>query len=262
MILSKIESDFLCYLLESDIEPGERLPSLADLSDEIGVSMGKLREQLEVARTMGLVEASPRRGITRLEYDFGPAVRLSLLMALGLDPQSFQAFGALRLHLEASFWDEAVVLLTPDDVAHLQGLVESALHQLRQPYIRIPHQEHRELHLTIFKRLQNPFVKGLLDAYWEAYEAAELNTYADYEYLLTVWQYHENIVDAIARQDYECGKRLLIEHMSLLNRHGMASPGAVHLGGLNTSGLNTAGLSSVAQNRSTESEAVPVPLAD
>lgn len=224
MITSKIESDFLSYLLESDVEPGERLPPLADVSNEIGVSVGKLREQFEVARMLGLVEASPRRGITRLAYDFCPSVRLSLLMALGLDRHAFDAFGALRLHLETSFWDEAVVLLSPDDVAHLQKLVASAMQQLSQPRIRIPHAEHRELHLSIFKRLQNPFVKGLLEAYWDAYEAVELNTYADYDYLLTVWQYHERIVKAIAAGEYECGKKLLVEHMALLSKHDAAHP--------------------------------------
>ncbi len=37
-------------------------------------------------------------------------------------------------------------------------------------------------HLTIFKHLENPFVLGLLEAYWDAYEAVELNRYADYRY--------------------------------------------------------------------------------
>ena len=119
MIASQVESEFLRYLLAQGCQPGTRLPSLDEISAEIGISVGKLREQFEVARTFRLVEASPRKGIRCLPYDFLPAVRLSLMVALSLDRNAFSAFAALRIHLETAFWDEAVSLLRPEEVAHL-----------------------------------------------------------------------------------------------------------------------------------------------
>jgi DNA-binding FadR family transcriptional regulator len=203
-------------------KPGERLPSLTELSDETHVSVGKLREQMEVARTLGLVEASPRRGITRTDYSFLPAVRLSLLVAMALDRSHFDAFSSLRAHLEVAYWDEAVVLLTPEDHDHLRLLIRAAWEKLNQARVQIPYQEHREFHLAIFRRLDNPFVQGLLEAYWDAYEAVELNTYADYAYLKRVWHFHEEIVEAISRGDIGLGKQLLIEHMRLLSSRGVS----------------------------------------
>ena len=222
MIKAHIDSEFLQYLLDHEARPGERLPSLAEMSTEIGVSVGKLREQFEVARTLGLVEASPRRGITRTCYDFLPPVRLSLLTALALDHHHFDAFSSLRVHLETSYWDEAVQMLTDREKVYLQQLVADAMQQLHQPRIQIPHANHRDLHLTIFSRLENPFVNGLLKAYWDAYEAVELNTYADYAYLLEVWQYHERIVQSICAGEFAAGKQLLIEHMGLLSKRGIS----------------------------------------
>jgi DNA-binding FadR family transcriptional regulator len=228
MILNRIDLDFLKYLLQDGHKPGERLPSLNEISTETGMSMGKLREQFEVARTLGLVDASPRRGIVRTEYDFLPAVRLSLMVALAIDPRNFEAFSSLRGHLETAYWDEAVQLLTDADKVQLCALVASAWEKLRQMRIQIPFQEHRELHLTIFRRVNNPFVVGLLEAYWDAYEAVELNTFADLGYLQSVWRYHERIVNAIECGRYDEGKRLLIEHMQLLSARGapMELPGA------------------------------------
>jgi len=220
IIESEIDSEFLRLLLKC--KPGERLPSLTDLSSETNVSVGKLREQMEVARTLGLVEASPRRGITRTEYSFLPAVRMSLLAALAIDKEHFDAFSSLRMHLEISYWDEAVTLLNADDKAHLQALVRSACDKLNQVRVQIPYQEHRELHLAIYRRLNNPFVQGLLEAYWGAYEAIELNTYAEYAYLKKVWHYHDRIVEAICEQEYALGKQLLLEHMRLLNSRGIS----------------------------------------
>lgn len=225
MILSAIGSDFLHYLLAEGREPGMRLPSLDEISAETGVSIGKLREQLEVARMLGLVDASPRRGLHILPYNFLPAVRLSLMVALSRDRGAFYAYSTLRIHLETAFWDEAAALLTSDDKARLADLVARAAAKLSQDRIQIPHPEHRAFHLTIFGRLENPFVNGLLAAYWDAYEAVELNTYADYSYLRDVWDYHRRIAEALCAGEYAAGKQLLIEHMRLLDRLGVAHEG-------------------------------------
>lgn len=217
-----VHSEFIDYLLTAASQSGDRLPPLHELSSELGLSVGKLREQLEVARMLGLVEVSPRRGITRTEYNFLPSVRLSLLTALTIDRRHFDAFSSLRSHLEVAYWHEAVALLTPVDKERLRTLVGAAWQKLNQPRAQIPYQEHREFHLTIFRRLENPFVLGLLEAYWDGYEAVELNTYADYRYLEKVWQYHERIVDAICSGDFDKGQALLIEHMRLLSSRGIS----------------------------------------
>jgi DNA-binding FadR family transcriptional regulator len=71
-------------------------------------------------------------------------------------------------------------------------------------------------------------VVGLLEAYWDGYEAVELNTFADLGYLQAVWRYHDAIVEAICAGEVAEGKRLLTEHMQLLNARGapmeMAGP--------------------------------------
>jgi DNA-binding FadR family transcriptional regulator len=221
-MLERLNSDLLRYIVASRKRPGEFLPSLEVLSKELGISPGKLREQLEVARTLGLVEVRPRTGIRLAEYSFLPAVRFSVMYALAGEPALFDAFGQLRSQVEASFWHEAVALLTPADLTHLRDLMALAWAKLDGQPIQIPHAEHRALHLTIFRRLDNPFVKGLLEAYWEAYEAVGLSLFSDYYYLREVWTYHQGIVDALIAGDLDEGHRLLVLHTSLL-RHREAS---------------------------------------
>ena len=215
-ILNRLDSEFLRYLASNGFHPGDRIPSLDNLSAQLGISVGKLREQLELARALGVVEVRPKTGIRLLPYAFLPALRPSLLLALATDPANFEAFSDLRNHIEAGFWHEAVRRLNDDDRERLSGLVRQAWAKLNGHPIQIPHSEHRLLHLTIFSRLDNPFVTGLLEAYWEAYEAVELNLFADYAYLQQVWQYHERIVKAIVEGDYETGYAALVEHTRLL----------------------------------------------
>lgn len=222
MAIQQVESEFLRYLLAHGYAAGTRLPPLQQISSELGVSVGKLREQLEVARTLGLVEARPRLGIECNGYHFDKAIYHSLIFALNMDGDLFAAYSALRGHLEIAFWDEAVSQLEEADHQELIELVERAWAKLEQPRIQIPHAEHRAFHLTIFRRLENPFVYGLLVAYWDAYEAVELNTYADYTYLTAVWDYHRRIAHAICDGAHDLARRLHQEHMELLITRGAA----------------------------------------
>ena len=217
-----LSSEFLKYLANAssddslDANGSDQIPPLHSLSKEMGLSVASLREQLEVAEALGFVEVRPRTGIRRLPYTFLPAVLQSLTYALQLDRSYFDDFTALRNVIEASFWQEAVERLTPEDLDTLQNLVDRAWEKLRGTPVRIPHNEHRLLHLTIFHRLDNVFVNGILEAYWEAYEAVGLNVFADYDYLEQVWTYHQAMVDAIRKGDYEAGYRALIDHKELL----------------------------------------------
>jgi DNA-binding FadR family transcriptional regulator len=216
IMAEQLNSELLQYLVEQEIAPGERLPALTDLSLELDLSVGKLREQLEVARQMGFVSVRPRLGTRREPYNFYPAVCTSLMFGLATGEATFEQFSKLRQTIEASTWHEAVARLTLEDKAYLRQLLADAWDKLRGHPVHIPNGEHRELHLTIFRRLDNPFVQGLLQSYWDAYEATELTRFADYQYWLDVWTYHERIVESIRDGDYDCGRQLLIEHFQLL----------------------------------------------
>lgn len=228
MIRDRLSSDplseFLRYLAQSP-ENAESLPTLSHLSQELGVSISSLREQLEVARALGLVEVRPRTGIRRLPYSFTPSVRQSLGYAIRIDESHFQHYSELRNHIEAAYWHEAVALLNDQDRADLRALIDRANEKLRGNPIMIPHDEHRRLHLMIYQRLENPFVTGLLEAYWEAYEAVGLNVFTGgLKYLEKVWEYHAQMVDAICKQDAEAGYQALIQHADLLYQRPEQTP--------------------------------------
>jgi DNA-binding FadR family transcriptional regulator len=208
-------SEFMRFLaLHETAEDG--LPALKKLSEELNISVPTLREQLEVARALGFVDVRPRRGTHRLPYSFLPAVRQSLGYALLLDQKNFALFSDLRKHVEAAYWFEAVEKLTSEDQKELHALVAGAQDKLNGTPIHLPHQEHRQLHLLIFKRLDNPFVQGILEAYWDAYESVGLNVYTDYQYLQEVWEYHAKMVESICSGNLEAGYQLLLDHVDLI----------------------------------------------
>ncbi len=216
-------SEFLRYLAARPAQD-DRIPPLADLSQELGVSIAILREQMEVARALGLVEVKPKTGIRRLPYSFRPAVSQSLTYGVSTNQALFSTFSDLRRHIEQVYWYEAVVLLTHADHECLRSLVRKAQEKLSGDPVQIPHWEHREFHLSIFRRLENPFVSGILEAYWELYEDVGLAVFTDYSYLQTVWKYHQKMVESICVSDYSAGYQALIDHMDLLQQRSKPVP--------------------------------------
>lgn len=217
MLLDQYNSEALLkYVIDQEIKPGERLPALINLSQELGVSVGKLREELELARHLGFVSVRPRHGIRREKFNFHPAVQTSLSFGLASGEATFEQFSLLRRTIETNLWHLAVTSLTIEDTDHLFEIVAAAWKKLQGSPVHIPNDEHRELHLTIFSRLDNPFVQGLLQAYWDAYDAVELTRFADYQYWLNVWNYHEKIIKAIDEGDVKGSRKLLVEHFELL----------------------------------------------
>lgn len=216
IILSNRLSKLLLFLASESSKGKETLPSINVLSKELGISVSTVREELKVARALGLVEVKPRTGIKCLPYSFKPAVAKSLAYAVFIDKKYFRQFSDLRNHTEASYWYQAVSNLNQGDVQELQEIISIALKKLNADPIQIPHDEHRRLHLTIYRRLDNVFVQGILEAYWDIYEAVGLSVYEDRQYLDRVWTYHQHMVDSIDQNDFLSGYQALIAHMDLL----------------------------------------------
>ena len=209
-------SDFLKYLAARKKSDKEGIPALDQLSAELDINRAALREQVAVARALGLVSVKPRVGIQRLAYSFTPALQQSLGYAILRDRANFEKYSDLRTHVESSYFHQAVEKLEPVDIEELKELIEEAWGKLRGTPTKIPHQEHRDLHIVMYKRLDNIFITGILEAYWEAYEAVELNVFTDYNYLTEVWDYHTRIVEAIERKKYDEAHQILLNHTKLI----------------------------------------------
>ena len=203
------------YLCQHATENG-KIPSINAMSDELGISVATLREQLEVTRALGIIESRPRKGIRLLPYSFKPAVVQSVTFAMAIDDSNFQYYSDLRIQIENVYWYRAVCMLEEQDHNVLLEILEKANQKLNGDPVQIPHLEHRNLHLSIYKRLNNPFVTGILEAYWDLYESIGLAVYTDLDYLSRVWSFHRRMVDSIISGEYRLGQKLLLEHMDLL----------------------------------------------
>ena len=217
-------SELLKYLASIPDGGDQRIPPLSELSKQLGLSVATLREQLEVARLLGIVDIKPKAGIHKSGYSLKPALTASLTYAVETNSSLFSHLSNLRKHLESAYFVEAVQQLSTGDIDTLTTLVKHAQVKIRSIPPQLPNLEHRELHLGIFKRLNNPFVISILEVYWDLYRATGLEIYPEMTYIDRVWQYHQRIVDAIRQGNPSVGLQILIEHMDLISQRERMAP--------------------------------------
>lgn len=215
-ILSDKQTTFIEYLLSITKGNKNNIPSIKQISQELGLSIPCVREQMELARNLGLIKVQPRKGISILPYDFSPAVVKSLYYAIKSDIDYFHQYSVLRNQLEKSFFIESAKMLNKSDIITINSIVQRAIDKLNGIQIQIPHQEHRSFHLKIYNKLENTFVKGLLKSYWDMYELVGLDHYIDLSYLEKVWDYHGRIIMMISSREYKKAYQLLEEHINLI----------------------------------------------
>ena len=214
--LSERQLILIRYIFDHANTGDNTLPSLKEISKHLNSSVASLREDLETLRFMGIVEAQPRKGLRLLPLSLVPVITKSAQIATYIDEKYFHHFSALRLYIEKSCFFEAAEKLELADIKLLETQVNIAINKLEGHPIQIPFDEHKQLHLMMYTRLDNIFIEGILTSYWNIYKAVGLDLYTDIGYLRRVWQYHQNIVEKIKRGNIIEAHQLLIEHMDLL----------------------------------------------
>lgn len=217
-------SELLKYLAALPEDENTRIPPLSELSTMLGLSVASLREQLEVARMMGIVEIKPKAGIRKNKYRVKPALIASLTYGVEVNSKLFWQVADLRKHLESSYFIEAVQLLSTTDKEELTAIVKKAQQKLRSIPSQLPNIEHRDFHLTIYRRLNNHMVCQMLETYWDLYRLTGMDVYTDINYVDRVWQYHGRIVDQIINGNFTSGMQILLEHMDLISQRERPAP--------------------------------------
>jgi len=216
--INKMKNSNLALLsyLALNAKEGKSIPSIAQLSEDLGLSTSAVREQLEVARQLELVEVKTKTGIQTTAFSAAPAICLAYRYGLEMQPELIWDLLSVRQHLELSFWQEAVVNLTKKDVDYLAEIVDIAFKKINNRPVIIPIEEHKEFHLAIYRPLGNSFLQSIMESYWNISIETGIHNLTDKTYLQNVWTYHQKMQQAIATKEYDLGYQALITHFELV----------------------------------------------
>jgi GntR family transcriptional repressor for pyruvate dehydrogenase complex len=203
-------------IVSGELAPGDRLPPEKELSESLGLSRNSLREAVKALELIRVLDV--RRGDGTYVTSLEPSVlleALSFVSDIHQDASVLELFAVRRI-LEPAAAGLAATRATPDDVAHLRGLL--------QPLDGSTPLDDLVAHDLVFHR----YVSGLSG---NAYLAALLETLSSRTLRARVWRglteegavartltEHRAIVDALEEGDAALTEALVVAHVSGVTR--------------------------------------------
>lgn len=111
------------YILDSGLNPGDRLPSEEELANRFNVSRVSIREALQGLKFMGLLDSKPRRGTIVTEPDF-QKLNNYMRFQLAFCPMSYEQLLEARASIELGHLDMVIEKIDSDSLSILQKAAE------------------------------------------------------------------------------------------------------------------------------------------
>jgi GntR family transcriptional regulator, rspAB operon transcriptional repressor len=182
-------------ILDGELAPGVVMSQVA-LAEELGISRTPLREALRMLQSEGLVEGEPNR-----------RVRVA-----PMTPRDLEEVYVMRVTLEAETLRLSVPLMTPEDLARLEGfMAEMAHYASAKDYRRwgVPHGKfHRVLTARAGERIN--LMLGQMFDHAERYRRLHIG------HGPSAWAtaQHRDILDACKSGDRSLSASLLASHLA------------------------------------------------
>ncbi|MEO8357112.1 MAG: GntR family transcriptional regulator [Chloroflexota bacterium] len=201
--LKEVISDVLHEkIISGTYKPGDWLRQ-DDIATQLGVSMTPVREALDLLVSAGLAERVPYRGVRVREMSTKDVV---------------EAYG-LRLFLEALIAQEAAGRITQEQIAALERTLDEMKKHETLKDVSSERKSSREFHSAIAEATKNDLLIKLYavvsNAFpdWLLYEALFRHPELMSDSMLSTYQEHVAIVDALKKGDGEQAAQKSIEHV-------------------------------------------------
>lgn len=199
------------YILRSNLQPGDLLPTEQEMSRTLGVSRNVLREAIKGMELMGMVQARPGRGTEVREFSPDFIFRNALFFSVAGEKKTVEEMLAIRKTLELSYMRQAFHALSADDVHALRrcfSLMQEACGMERAAFSAAD----CEFHMALFRPLGNGVLNSLLEAVWAVDKSIvpEEDSADRYETVVS----HLRIVNALEDYDYRAFAHAMEAHFS------------------------------------------------
>jgi DNA-binding FadR family transcriptional regulator len=216
----EIRKKLLNHILDNKLQPGDRLPSENDISNQLQVSRNSVREALKALEAQGIIEVRPGLGTYVKEFDFDD-ILTSFVFNFLFTGRSVVELYAIRKKLELGFIKEAVRSVTDRDVRELRSILRKMKDKADRGISFAD--EDMELHRAIFRSTDNVSLLQLLNIFGALYKGAPfLSNYTPNE-IQQDYQRHAALVEAIAARDEDDAFIRLDQHFVKLKKAGLLS---------------------------------------
>lgn len=204
------------WIITSEFEGNEKLPSEQALADEFSVSRNVIREALKLLKERGLVDSRNGTGsyITKPE-----ATNLSDVIGrmVAMDNIDYRAIYDVRIILETAACRRAAQLATPDQLAGMEELLE----KLKDRMLTV--KERREtdfaFHVAIARAAGNPLLEILVQTMKNIFiDMIEKGIFLQGGIDDAIMR-HANIMNALRAHDPEQAEAAMYDHLAFSEKN-------------------------------------------
>jgi GntR family transcriptional repressor for pyruvate dehydrogenase complex len=196
---------------QGHVKPGDRLPTEAELTEQLGVSRTVVREAVSQLETLGLLSVRRGRGMFVADGSGLSRCVKMLRSALALSPRELAKFTEFRKAIECYAARRAAEIATPEDLAEMQTLCDEMDREGREylEAIQLDFQFHRRLMAIT----GNELMCSVLEVVQEFVLAAMLQTTPLPRDREQSHRRHQAIIKAIRSGDPEAAEKAMQAHM-------------------------------------------------
>lgn len=214
-ISDEVYKQIVSLISNGQLQPGDKIPSERELSAELGISRQSIREALNRAEVMGLIEVRQGEGSFILSSIKG-ALKPPLTVIIEKEAERIFDFLEIRKLVEGWCAERAALEATAEELKEMKEI----LGKMKKVVSKDKQWEELDLklHLFIAKATHNIIAVHIMDAL-----KANFNLFFKFtksmpssERLDVLWQHHNEIIDAIARKDSNMAKHKVVNHLNFI----------------------------------------------
>jgi GntR family transcriptional repressor for pyruvate dehydrogenase complex len=208
----RVADALLEHILAADLQPGDRLPTEAELGRQFEVSRTVIREAVRSLAARGVVDVRPGAGLTVARVDASLASESLRLVVRGSTGLTYDRVHEVRRTLEVELARLAAERCTDDDVAELERIHAAQV----AAYDDIPRAARIDVlfHRMIAAMTRNELFVIMLDSLSDVMLQVRLQAMPMPGDREDGFVEHQAIIDAMKRRDPIAARRAMSDHLA------------------------------------------------
>ncbi|NOZ23882.1 MAG: FadR family transcriptional regulator [Planctomycetes bacterium] len=210
-MVEAVAKALITYIATNNLRGGDQLPSERELVEMVGVSRLPLREALCILKGLGIVESRHGKGVFVRDLDvstiFGMLSPLLRTQAQVEMPDIVE----VRALLEASIAERAAAHRTEESLDVLRACLDGMRANLMDIQTFIDHD--MAFHQELAKATSNPIFHVFMASITDLLREVQAKYPDKREYRETSIRYHEDILEAVQKQEGERARSVMEAHI-------------------------------------------------
>jgi GntR family transcriptional repressor for pyruvate dehydrogenase complex len=214
-ISDEVYKQIVSLISNGQLKPGDKIPSERELSSEIGISRQSIREALNRAEVMGLIEVRQGEGSFILSSLEG-LLKPPLTVIIEKEVERIFDFLEIRKLVEGWCAEKAALEATSEELEDMKEILDKM--KIVASKDKQWEELDLELHLSIAKATHNIIAIHIMDALKVNFSLFFKFTKSmpSSERLDVLWQHHHEIIDAIVRKNSRLAKQKVVTHLNFI----------------------------------------------